>query len=482
MNPTRTSNDHLIVEATLHEDDHDRLILFRLETIDRSDLEPAEPLRIALVIDRSGSMSGEKLEIAKQAALEMVRSLGAEDRVGVVVYDDTVDLLQELAAPGKLVASKISRVQSGGCTNLHGGWLRGVHLLPNGGHVVLLSDGLANAGLFTDAEGLANEAARARREHGVTTSTIGIGMDFDERLMARMADEGGGMHYFARTAASIRQAFENERFLMLSTSITDLEAEWPGGSLQIGRLIDGEVRHAVAAAPDPEVRQAAIRYTDAKTGEAFELIVPLPDEPTVEPLATAHLLARKVGDLMARTLDLHSAEAAAALHEEARVLREEIAAHPLATGELLEEARRLVDRLLEETDGLRRRFDAASAVLSRMLSYGRRRRMETSFYPLFAEGATSLRVSDVAREDSLIADDTWIREVALRLPKEEWRRLRMAPIGFRGTTLVVAAQDPRDGIALGELSHRLGLRVVSRRMLHSAEEIDRLLDELFREP
>ncbi|MFN3682943.1 MAG: VWA domain-containing protein [Fimbriimonadaceae bacterium] len=481
MNPTRVSNEHLIVEALLHEENDERLLLLRFEAINRSDVDPAVPLQLALVIDRSGSMSGQKLEIAKQSAIDMVDSLSEGDRVGIVIYDDEVEVLQGLAEPTEETIQTVRRVHCGGSTNLHGGWLQGVRLLPGGGHVVLLSDGLANVGRFTDAASLALEAERAVRELGVTTTTIGIGTDYDERLMAQMAEAGRGAHYFARTAASISDAFSHERFLMLSTAITDLEVAWTGGSLTVLRMVDGEVRHRVAVAPPASLRSLEIRYTDAKTGERHSLTLPLPEEATVEPQATAHLLAQQASELMGRSLDLNSQQAAQALHEEARALRERIAAHPLAGDELLRDSLRTLDQLIEETDRLSRWYTEEEAHFSRKRAYSRRLFLESSAQAYSSEEYYAVRASERLSRPEPEGGAKTLKEVARMLPKEEWIRMRVVPVAVWGHTLGVAACKVRDGLVFAKLRKKLGMAVEPDYEQRTEEEVLRMIDELFDE-
>ncbi|MEJ5171945.1 MAG: hypothetical protein WHU10_13240, partial [Fimbriimonadales bacterium] len=297
-----------------------------------------------------------------------------------------------------------------------------------------------------------------------------------------MAESGRGAHYFARTPASIRQAFAHERFLMLSTAITDLQVEWSGGSLDIPRLVDAEVRHKVIVNPSKRARSLRIRYRDAKTGDTHNLSLRVPDESTVEPQATAQLLAQQSGDLMRRTLDLNSEQAARALMQEARDLRERVVTHPLADGELLRDVLRTLDQLIQEAEQLSWRYSEEMAHLSRKRARGRHLFLEASMHSFSDEEVWSPRSSEYLQFQMRPNDSDDLREIANRLPEEEWRRLQAAPVGFEGRLLILACTDPRDGLAAGRVGRILGVRAVPDRRIYTPEEIDRLLDALFPKP
>lgn len=169
-------------------------------------------LHVALVIDRSGSMHGPKLEAAKKAGMFLAERLGDDDELAVVSYDDEVALEVPLTAPNSDTGQAIATIRAGGMTNLSGGWLKGLEEARRSGdegvrRVLLLSDGLANVGI-TDPEQLAGLAGNARDTVG--TTTIGFGEGFDEDLLAAMADAGGGSTYFAETPEDAPGIFADE--------------------------------------------------------------------------------------------------------------------------------------------------------------------------------------------------------------------------------------------------------------------------------
>lgn len=176
------------------------------------------PVNLAFVLDRSGSMSGPKLGLAAQAAQEGIARLLPTDRFCVVMYDEDVDMV----VPSTLATAnarrdaieRLRRVGTGGSTDLGAGWLAGcsqiaMALMADGvNRALLLTDGLANRGI-TSAEDLAHHAAQLRAR-GVSTSTFGVGNDFDEALLQAMAQAGGGHFYDIADAAAIRDHISSE--------------------------------------------------------------------------------------------------------------------------------------------------------------------------------------------------------------------------------------------------------------------------------
>jgi Ca-activated chloride channel family protein len=175
-------------------------------------------MAMAIVIDRSGSMQGEKIEKVREAAKELVRRLSPKDRIAIISYatDTSVDLpLTPLADFDRTRAERIiDGILDGGGTNLSGGLEAGLEQLshsPAAGfasRLVLLTDGNANQGL-TDPQEIADIAKKARQS-GITVSALGVGIDFNEDLMTMVAESGGGSYYYAKDGASTVEALGNE--------------------------------------------------------------------------------------------------------------------------------------------------------------------------------------------------------------------------------------------------------------------------------
>lgn len=174
------------------------------------------PLNLSIVLDRSGSMHGGKLHAARAAAALLVRRLSPDDLVSVVAYDDVVHTVAE-PAKGTQQAElprAIETIETGGSTNLSGGWLRGRELVARNivergiNRVILLTDGQANVGI-RDPQQLTGLSAQGKRD-GVTTTTIGFGADYDEALLRAMADAGGGNMYYIERPDQAPSIFADE--------------------------------------------------------------------------------------------------------------------------------------------------------------------------------------------------------------------------------------------------------------------------------
>lgn len=245
-------------------------------------------VNVAIVLDRSGSMNGEKIERAKEAARIAIDRLDTRDIVSVVTYDDTVHVL----LPATKVTDKaylkneIAKIQSGGSTALFAGVSKGAaevrkFLEDNRvNRVILLSDGIANVG--PDSPGELADLGASLSKDGMTVTTIGLGLGFNEDLMTQLAFKGEGNHYFVAEEAELAKVFNTEFGDVLSVVAQEVvvEIECQEGIRPI-RILDRE--------GDIEGQKVTVRlpqiYSNQEKYVLLEVEVPAREEGTTLPIA-----------------------------------------------------------------------------------------------------------------------------------------------------------------------------------------------------
>lgn len=260
------------------------------------------PVNLTLVLDRSGSMEGSKLEKAKEGAIEALRHLGPQDIFSLVTYNHEVETLipAQSAANTAAIERHIRSITADGNTALYGGVSQGVaEVRKNLGRdyvhrLVLLSDGLANVGPSAPTD-LARLGAALLKE-GISVTTIGVGTDFNEDLMTQLAERSDGNHYFVEASGDLPRIFAAELGNVLSVVARKVvvEIECPEGvkplriigregrirdnrvELQMNQLYGGQEKYALievqvpASRPDQklELATARCRYENALTAKA----------------------------------------------------------------------------------------------------------------------------------------------------------------------------------------------------------------------
>jgi len=189
------------------------------------------PLNLAVVLDKSGSMSGAKLEKTKQAAMELVDRLAPDDIFSLVVFSDRARVLvpAQHVEDKDALKEKIESIRAGGSTALYDGVKLGADQLEEYlsseriNRVILLSDGLANVGpsSTSDLRRLGSDLS----ERGISVTTIGVGDDYNEDLMAGLAEASDANYYFVQDVENLPKIFAKELGDLLTVAARDVRIE-----------------------------------------------------------------------------------------------------------------------------------------------------------------------------------------------------------------------------------------------------------------
>lgn len=188
------------------------------------------PLNLTVVIDHSGSMSGDKILYAKKAAKYVVDKLSETDFLSIVMYDSQVSVVwpSQAVKDKEKIKKLIDGITDNSGTNLGGGLLEGYVQTKKSfkadyvNRVLLMSDGLANEGI-TSQDALQKIAKENCQEYKISLSTFGIGLDFNENLMTGIAEHGCGRYYFIDDPEHIPTIFEQELNGLLNLVASDVK-------------------------------------------------------------------------------------------------------------------------------------------------------------------------------------------------------------------------------------------------------------------
>jgi uncharacterized membrane protein len=189
----------------------------------RSDFEKEKEkpsIAMVLVIDKSGSMAGDKVEMAKSAARSAVELLGNRDQVAVLAFDGDTYVISEMQSAsnkGK-ISDEIARIDAGGGTTMHPAMEMSFEMLMAATarlkHAILLTDGVSSPG---DFEGMAQQMVSSK----MTVSTVAVGEGSDTELLENIARVGKGRYYFTDDPAQVPQIFAKETVTASKSAIDE---------------------------------------------------------------------------------------------------------------------------------------------------------------------------------------------------------------------------------------------------------------------
>lgn len=192
-------------------------LLVDVSAPEATDVESRAPVNVSIVLDRSGSMKGQRMTNALAAVRGMMSQLRDDDLVSIVAYDDDAELLLSPTPIRRVDAFSLGlaldRVQGRGHTCVSCGIEMGRAMLRRSEGAVqrllLLSDGEANRGVVEP--GLLSRLGDAARREGMSIATIGVDVDYDERTMLALSEASNGRHYFVDRPGELARVFEEER-------------------------------------------------------------------------------------------------------------------------------------------------------------------------------------------------------------------------------------------------------------------------------
>eukprot|EP00301_Raphidiophrys_heterophryoidea_P019621 c4517_g1_i1.p1 GENE.c4517_g1_i1~~c4517_g1_i1.p1 ORF type:complete len:475 (+),score=184.24 c4517_g1_i1:57-1427(+) len=252
---------------------------------------------LVAVLDRSGSMAGEKMKMLHRTVELLIQHLKDIDRLALVSYDDNVETPLELTKMDENGKSKardaLKNITDRGCTNLSGGLMQGLEVLANRqtknevSSVLLMTDGLANRGVTDKTQLVEMTRAKVQSLNNPTTVyTFGFGSDHDAALLGQMADAGRGSYYFMNTPDSIPQAFADCVGGLMSVVAQNIELTITSASQDV------VIRDVVTNFPKTVVvanQKFTVRIGDLFSEERKDILVEL-QLPAVSTAMEAHAL------------------------------------------------------------------------------------------------------------------------------------------------------------------------------------------------
>lgn len=208
--------------------DDNYVLQIGLTTTTNTSLDKIPPVNVCLVIDKSGSMEGDRIEKAKEAAVEFVDRLREKDILSVVLFDDAIDVLipsQHVTNKTKLIET-IKGVQIGGSTDLYGGIIKGYDEVfknysdKQNNKIIVLTDAITNTGVV-DPTAIVSGSGNYKQEHEIDITMVGVGVDFNNSLSRKISESNSSSIFFINDAEDIKKIFIDEIESLLSPIARD---------------------------------------------------------------------------------------------------------------------------------------------------------------------------------------------------------------------------------------------------------------------
>jgi Mg-chelatase subunit ChlD len=297
--PLPSEDDRLRLSQVVELDNHGNAVFqIGISTPRALDRLAAPPLNLVLVIDRSGSMAGDRIARVKQSLRALIETIREVDLVSIVSFSDEarVDLKPSRKSDRIAIEHAVDQLEARGATNLYDGLMLAYRIAKKrmdrnkSNRIILLTDGIANRGV-TDSSEIARDSARMGRPD-IDLSTIGLGADFNRQLLRELADKGRGTVHFVADNADIHKTFVMEVDSLLSPAARDVRMTLDFGQLepkvkmfgyrpevkgskykfQFENLNCGATQVVIGEVKKPQSPIALrLRYIDAVTGTPVEI-------------------------------------------------------------------------------------------------------------------------------------------------------------------------------------------------------------------
>ncbi|MGD8860546.1 MAG: VWA domain-containing protein [Myxococcales bacterium] len=229
------------------------------------------PLSLAVVVDVSGSMGGDKIAFVREGLELLIDGMRDQDEVAIVTYSDGARVVMPMTAVGANrveLRRTVRSLQAGGSTNLHAGLLAGyqevLHDFDSGrqNRVILLSDGVPTAGITSTASIL--DTSRGYNSDGIGLTTIGLGSDFNIDLMRGLAQQADGNFYFLEDSGAVSEVFEEELSFFVVPVAFDLSLELTAGSdYEFGRALGAPLWEDSAGGGSLEIPSVFVAHRES---------------------------------------------------------------------------------------------------------------------------------------------------------------------------------------------------------------------------